>query len=97
GCAPHPIPFPHAGRPARRTTRGSPGRWRRSNTSPTSGERTRRRRTTPGATDRIDERTPTFAIRVGDQPPEKTAIDLAGRGIHVWDGHYYAITIMERL
>jgi cysteine desulfurase family protein (TIGR01976 family) len=47
--------------------------------------------------DRIHERTPTFAIRVGDQHPEKTAIELAGRGIHVWDGHYYAITIMERL
>jgi cysteine desulfurase family protein (TIGR01976 family) len=46
---------------------------------------------------RIDERTPTFAIRVGDQHPEKTATELAGRGINVWDGHYYAITIMERL
>jgi cysteine desulfurase family protein (TIGR01976 family) len=50
-----------------------------------------------GEMDRIGERTPTFAIRVGDQHPEKTAIDLGGRGIHVWDGHYYAITIMERL
>jgi cysteine desulfurase family protein (TIGR01976 family) len=50
-----------------------------------------------GERERIDERTPTFAIRVGDQHPEKTAIELAGRGIHVWDGHYYAITIMERL
>jgi len=46
---------------------------------------------------RLDQRTPTFAIRVGDQHPEKTATALAGRGIHVWDGHYYAITIMERL
>jgi selenocysteine lyase/cysteine desulfurase len=50
-----------------------------------------------GEPDRVDERTPTFAIRVGDQHPEKTAAELAGRGIHVWDGHYYAITIMERL
>jgi selenocysteine lyase/cysteine desulfurase len=50
-----------------------------------------------GEPDRVDERTPTFAIRVEDQHPEKTATELAGRGIHVWDGHYYAITIMERL
>lgn len=46
---------------------------------------------------RLDERTPTFAIRVGDQDPLKTATELARRGIYVWDGHYYAITIMERL
>jgi cysteine desulfurase family protein (TIGR01976 family) len=47
--------------------------------------------------DRLDERTPTFAVRLGDQDPLKTATDLARRGIYVWDGHYYAITIMERL
>jgi selenocysteine lyase/cysteine desulfurase len=46
---------------------------------------------------RLEERTPTFAIRVGDQEPLKTAAELARRGIYVWDGHYYAITIMERL
>jgi cysteine desulfurase family protein (TIGR01976 family) len=47
--------------------------------------------------DRLDERTPTFAIRAGDQDPLKTATELARRGIYVWDGHYYAITVMERL
>jgi cysteine desulfurase family protein (TIGR01976 family) len=47
--------------------------------------------------DRLEERTPTFAIRVGDQEPVKTATELARRGIYVWDGHYYAITVMERL
>jgi cysteine desulfurase family protein (TIGR01976 family) len=47
--------------------------------------------------DRLDERTPTFAVRVGDQEPVKTATELARRGIYVWDGHYYAITVMERL
>jgi cysteine desulfurase family protein (TIGR01976 family) len=47
--------------------------------------------------DRLDERTPTFAVRLGDQDPVKTATDLAQRGIYVWDGHYYAITVMERL
>ena len=46
---------------------------------------------------RIDERTPTFAVRLGDQDPLKTATELARRGIYVWDGHYYAITVMERL
>jgi cysteine desulfurase family protein (TIGR01976 family) len=47
--------------------------------------------------DRLDERTPTFAVRMGDQDPLKTATELARRGIYVWDGHYYAITVMERL
>ncbi len=47
--------------------------------------------------DRMNERTPTFAVRVGDQDPLKTAAELARRGIYVWDGHYYAITVMERL
>ena len=47
--------------------------------------------------ERVGERTPTFAFRLGDQHPEKTATDLGDRGIFVWDGHYYAITIMERL
>jgi cysteine desulfurase family protein (TIGR01976 family) len=48
-------------------------------------------------TDRLHERTPTFAIRVGDQEPLKTATELGRRGIYVWDGDYYAIEIMERL
>jgi cysteine desulfurase family protein (TIGR01976 family) len=46
---------------------------------------------------RVDERTPTFAIRVGEQHPAETAEELGRRGVFVWDGHYYAITIMERL
>ena len=48
-------------------------------------------------TDRIAERTPTFAIRVGDEPPEETANRFAERGIYVWDGDYYALEVMERL
>jgi cysteine desulfurase family protein (TIGR01976 family) len=47
--------------------------------------------------DRVDERTPTFAIRVGDRPPAETAKALAERGIYVWDGNYYALELMERL
>ena len=48
-------------------------------------------------TTRIAERTPTFAIRVGDQHPAETANTLAERGVFVWDGNYYALEIMERL
>lgn len=46
---------------------------------------------------RIHERTPTFAVRVGDQHPADTAKHLAERGIFVWDGNYYALAVMERL
>ena len=46
---------------------------------------------------RLDERTATFAIRNGTQHPLETAAELGRRGIFVWDGHYYAITLMERL
>jgi cysteine desulfurase family protein (TIGR01976 family) len=47
--------------------------------------------------DRAAERTPTFAIRVGDEHPAQTAKALAARGIFVWDGDYYAREIMIRL
>jgi cysteine desulfurase family protein (TIGR01976 family) len=47
--------------------------------------------------ERIHERTPTFAVRVGDRHPAETAKALAERGIFVWDGHYYALELMERL
>lgn len=46
---------------------------------------------------RVGERTPTFAVRVGEQHPAETAKTLAERGIFVWDGNYYALEIMERL
>lgn len=47
--------------------------------------------------DRVAERTPTFALRVGDRSPREVAAALAGRGIFVWDGNYFALAIMERL
>jgi len=52
-----------------------------------------------GITDRhrLEERTPTFAIRVGTEPPELTAKRLAVSGIFVWDGDYYARELMGRL
>jgi cysteine desulfurase family protein (TIGR01976 family) len=46
---------------------------------------------------RLRERTPTFAVRVGDRHPFETAKLLADKGIFVWDGHYYALELMERL
>jgi cysteine desulfurase family protein (TIGR01976 family) len=46
---------------------------------------------------RGEERTPTFAIRIGDEDPSHTAKQLAERGIFVWDGDYYAREIMTRL
>ncbi len=46
---------------------------------------------------RVNERTPTFAVRLGDHDPAKTAEALGDRGIFVWDGHYYAIELFERL
>ncbi len=46
---------------------------------------------------RMSERTPTFALRAASQHPLETAEELGRRGIFVWDGHYYAITLMERL
>ncbi len=46
---------------------------------------------------RVDERTPTFAVRLGEQHPLETATALGERGIFVWDGHYYAIEVFDRL
>ena len=50
-----------------------------------------------GDVGRLDERTPTFALRVADQHPRDTAKALAADGIFTWDGHYYAIELFERL
>jgi cysteine desulfurase family protein (TIGR01976 family) len=47
--------------------------------------------------DRIGERTPTFAVRLGEQHPAETAKALAERGVFAWDGNYYALELMERL
>jgi cysteine desulfurase family protein (TIGR01976 family) len=46
---------------------------------------------------RVHERTPTFAVLVGDQHPIETSRRLGERGIFTWDGHYYAIEVFERL
>jgi cysteine desulfurase family protein (TIGR01976 family) len=50
-----------------------------------------------GDPERVRERTPTFAVRVGDRHPAEIAKILGDRGIFVWDGHYYALELMERI
>jgi cysteine desulfurase family protein (TIGR01976 family) len=52
-----------------------------------------------GITDveRIDERTPTFAVSLPGRTPREVAEALGDQGIFVWDGHYYAVAVMERL
>jgi cysteine desulfurase family protein (TIGR01976 family) len=47
--------------------------------------------------ERIGERTPTFAVRVGERHPAETAKALGERGVFAWDGNYYALELMERL
>jgi len=50
--------------------------------------------TDPG---RLDERVATFSFRLNNLHPHKVAQQLADLGIYVWDGHYYAIHVTERL
>ena len=52
-----------------------------------------------GITDveRLDERTPTFAVSLEGMSAEEVATRLGEEGIFVWHGHYYAVAVMERL
>jgi cysteine desulfurase family protein (TIGR01976 family) len=52
-----------------------------------------------GITDieRLDERTPTFAISLDGYSADEVAAALGAQGIYVWSGHYYAVAVMERL
>lgn len=52
-----------------------------------------------GITDieRLAERTPTFAIHSERFTPRQLAQRLGEEGIFVWNGHYYAVAVMERL
>ena len=44
-----------------------------------------------------DPRTPTLAFTVGKIPPRKVAEELAGEGIFVSDGDFYASSVIQRL
>ncbi|HEY1730570.1 MAG TPA: cysteine desulfurase-like protein [Terriglobales bacterium] len=46
---------------------------------------------------RLDERTPTVAIRMEGHTPRELAVELGERGIFTWDGNYYAVNLTERL
>lgn len=42
-------------------------------------------------------RSPTFAIDVAGHTAPAVAKHMAGRGLYVWAGHYYAVNVMDRL
>jgi cysteine desulfurase family protein (TIGR01976 family) len=42
-------------------------------------------------------RTSTVAFTVGDQSPEEVCRALGNEGLFLWDGHFYAIRLVERL
>jgi cysteine desulfurase family protein (TIGR01976 family) len=47
--------------------------------------------------DRLHERVPTVAFTLEGHHPRRIAEALADRGLFVWDGHYYAVALVERL
>ncbi|MGE5250598.1 MAG: cysteine desulfurase-like protein [Bacteroidota bacterium] len=52
-----------------------------------------------GVTDlkRLDERVPTVSFTLAGQHPRDIAEKLGKEGFYVWDGHYYALAVVERL
>ena len=46
---------------------------------------------------RLDQRTPTVAIRMEGHTPRELSAKLGERGIFTWDGNYFAINLTERL
>ncbi len=46
---------------------------------------------------RLDQRVPTFSFTLEGKHPRLVAEALAGEGIYVWDGNYYALAVTERL
>lgn len=47
--------------------------------------------------DRVNDRTPTFAITLKGWNARDVAARLGEQGIFVWDGHFYALGVVERL
>ena len=52
-----------------------------------------------GITDpaKLDQRCPTFAVRIANHTPLQLATALGDRGFFTWDGNYYALNLTERL
>ena len=46
---------------------------------------------------RLEQRVPTFGVRIGEQHPTELARKLGDRGFFTWDGNYYALNLTERL
>jgi len=47
--------------------------------------------------DRLGERVPTVSFTVEGKNPERLADEIGNHGIYVWNGHNYALAIVERL
>ena len=47
--------------------------------------------------DGIGDRTPTFGVALGKRGAREVAERLGERGIFVWDGHFYAVGVVDRL
>ena len=47
--------------------------------------------------DRLDERVPTVSFTVEGKDPEQLADAIGQQGLYVWNGHNYALAIVERL
>lgn len=45
----------------------------------------------------LDDRVPTIAVTAEDRHPAELARGLAEHNIFTWDGHYYAVEVIERL
>jgi len=52
-----------------------------------------------GITDveQLDQRAPTFAVSLAGHTPRQVAEYLGRQGFFVWDGHYYAVAVMDQL
>ena len=48
-------------------------------------------------TEQLARRVPTVSFTLAGWHPRKLAECLAAEQIHVWDGNYYALAVMERL
>jgi selenocysteine lyase/cysteine desulfurase len=52
-----------------------------------------------GVTDRntLDERVPTVSFTLEGRDPEKIADAIGRQNVYVWNGHNYALSVVERL
>jgi selenocysteine lyase/cysteine desulfurase len=47
--------------------------------------------------DRLDERVPTVSFRLDGKDPAQLAEAIGKQGVYVWNGHNYALAIVERM